>query len=54
AGVLLIQEAGGLVDNLIPDQDPIDSGSLVCGTPKILDAMKEVISKYDDRLEKLF
>ncbi len=33
---------------------PVDSGSLVCGTPKIFDAMKEVISKYDDRLEKLF
>lgn len=54
AGVLLIQEAGGLVGNLIPDQDPVDSGSIICGTPKIFDAMKEVISKYDDRLEKLF
>ena len=54
AGVLLIQEAGGLVENLIPGQDPVDSGSLLCGTPKIFDAMKEIVSKYDNRLEKLF
>ena len=28
AGVLLIQEAGGIVQNIIHDTDPVESGSL--------------------------
>jgi len=51
AGVLLIQEAGGIVQNIIPDTDPVDSGSLFCGNPKIFEAMKEVLSHYDKRLK---
>ena len=40
AGVLLIQEAGGIVQNIIPDTDPVESG-LFCGNPKIFEGMQE-------------
>ena len=51
AGVLLIQEAGGIVDNIIPDTDAIESGSLFCGNPKIFEGMKKIVSQYDRRLK---
>lgn len=51
AGVLLIQEAGGIVQNIIPDTDPVESGSLFCGNPKIFEGMKEIVSQYDERLK---
>ena len=51
AGVLLIQEAGGIVQNIIPSTDPVESGSLFCGNPKIFEAMKEIISPYEKRLK---
>ena len=54
AGVLLIQEAGGLVKSMIPGEDAVESGSLLCGNPHLFDPMCEVVSKYDDRLKKLF
>ena len=54
AGVLLIQEAGGLVKSMIPGEDAVESGSLVCANPYLFDPMCEIISKYDDRLKKLF
>ena len=51
AGVLLIQEAGGIVQNIIPDTDPVESGSLFCGNPKIFEGMQEIIHPYDKRLK---
>ena len=51
AGVLLIQEAGGIVQNIIPDTDPVESGSLFCGNPKIFEGMQEIIHSYDKRLK---
>ena len=51
AGALLIQEAGGIVQNIIPGTDPVESGSLVCGTPKVFDSMQEIIQRYDERLK---
>ena len=51
AGALLIQEAGGIVQNIIPGTDPVESGSLVCGTPKVFDSMQEIIKRYDERLK---
>ena len=54
AGVLLIQEAGGLVKSMIPGEDAVESGSLLCGNPHLFDPMSEIVSKYDDRLKKLF
>jgi myo-inositol-1(or 4)-monophosphatase len=53
AGVLLIQESGGLCENLIPNQDMIESGNLFAGNPKIFDQMKQIISKYGPKLTQL-
>ncbi len=53
AGVLLIQESGGLCENLIPDQDMIASGNLFAGNPKVFDQMKQIISKYGPQLTQL-
>ncbi len=54
AGILLIEEAGGLVKNIIPGKDLSESGNILCGNPKIFEEMDVIISKYDDRLKKLF
>ena len=35
-------------------QDAVESGSLLCGNPHLFDPMCEIVSKYDDRLKKLF
>jgi len=47
----LIQEAGGIVQNIIPNTNPVDSGSLFCGNPKIFEGMKEIIGPYEKRLK---
>jgi len=54
AGILLVEEAGGLVKNIIPGKNLSENGNILCGNPKIFDQMSDIISKYDDRLVKLF
>lgn len=39
AGVLLVQEAGGLVGDLAGGKDFLSSGDIVCGTPKVYTEM---------------
>ena len=53
AGILLIQESGGLFSNLIPNQDRIESGNIIAGNRRVFIQMKAVISKYDNKLIKL-
>lgn len=53
AGILLIQESGGLFSNLIPNQDMIESGNIIAGNRRVFIQMKAVISKYDNKLIKL-
>ena len=53
AGILLIQESGGLFSNLIPNQDMIESGNIITGNRRVFDQMKEIISKYDNKLLEL-
>jgi myo-inositol-1(or 4)-monophosphatase len=43
AGVLLIQEAGGLVGDLKGEQTFMESGDIVCSTPKIFPALLEAL-----------
>ena len=43
AGVLIVREAGGLVDAITPDGDPLETGDLVCGNAEIFDAFAKVI-----------
>ncbi len=43
AGALLVQEAGGLVGDFRGDSGYLDSGRIVCGSPKIFAQMLRVI-----------
>lgn len=43
AGAVLIQEAGGLVTDLAGGSDYLDSGNIVAGSPKVLNAMLQTI-----------
>jgi len=43
AGALLVQEAGGLVGDFRGDSGYLDSGRIVCGSPKIFTQMLHVI-----------
>jgi myo-inositol-1(or 4)-monophosphatase len=43
AGVLLIQEAGGLVGDLSGGHDYLETGNVVCGAPKVFKAMLQTL-----------
>lgn len=45
AGVLLIQEAGGLVGDLHGEEKFMENGNIVTGNPKIFKAMLQIIQK---------
>jgi myo-inositol-1(or 4)-monophosphatase len=44
AGALLIQEAGGLVGGLKGEQDFMQTGDVIAGTPKVFSAMLEALA----------
>ncbi|PCJ35477.1 MAG: inositol monophosphatase [Moraxellaceae bacterium] len=46
AGVLLVQEAGGLVGDLNGGMDHFKSGNIVCAPPKLFKAMLQTIRPY--------
>ena len=46
AGVLLIQEAGGLVSDLAGESDFMATGNVVAGTPKIFGQLLPIIQSY--------
>ena len=46
AGVLLIQEAGGLVSDLSGEANYLTTGNLVAGTPKIFGQLLPIIQSY--------
>ena len=46
AGVLLIQEAGGLVSDLSGEGNYLTTGNVVAGTPKILGQLLPIIQSY--------
>lgn len=43
AGVLLVREAGGLVQGLRPNSDPLASGSVICANEPIFDSFAKII-----------
>jgi len=47
AGALLIQEAGGIVNDLCGVDDYLKSGNIIAGNLKIHDAMAQVIRPYE-------
>lgn len=52
AGVLLIQEAGGLVSDLSGDSNFMTTGNVVAGTPKVFGQLLPIIQSYrTDRIQ---
>lgn len=43
AGILMVQEAGGLASDFNDEQDYLQSGNIVCGAPKIHRALLDII-----------
>lgn len=46
AGALLIREAGGMIGGLTPDGDFLDTGNVIAGTPKVYDALRELVTPH--------
>ncbi|WP_341938593.1 inositol monophosphatase family protein [Marinimicrobium sp. C2-29] len=46
AGVLLVQEAGGLVSDFRGGKSYMDSGHIVCGTPKVFKPILQIVEKH--------
>ena len=46
AGVLMIQEAGGLVSDLAGEGDYLETGNIVAGTPKVFGQLLPVIQSH--------
>jgi len=44
AGSLLIREAGGLASDLFTDGDPLDSGNILAGNPRVYSLMRTAFS----------
>ena len=47
AGILLVKEAGGFVESIRPDENPVESGSIVCGNPQLFDEFSGIIRQRD-------
>ncbi|GAA6152992.1 inositol monophosphatase family protein [Pseudoteredinibacter isoporae] len=45
AGVLLVKEAGGLVSDFKGGNGFMDSGNIVCGTPKVFKPLLQIVGK---------
>ncbi|MEY3375143.1 MAG: inositol monophosphatase, partial [Pseudomonadota bacterium] len=46
AGSLLVQEAGGIISNLNGKEGWLQSGNILAASPKIYDAMLEVLAPH--------
>ena len=46
AGILLVQEAGGLVSDFSGDNRVMTKGNIVCGTPKVFKPLLQVVGKH--------
>ena len=45
AGMLIVREAGGFVEGIQPDQDPLESGSILCANGQIFDPLARLLRK---------
>lgn len=46
AGALIVREAGGIVSGVDGSEDYMDSGHIMCGSPKIYTAMARLFANY--------
>jgi len=47
AGILLVEEAGGRVADLRGGKDPLESGNIICGSPRVFQAMRERLKQVE-------
>ncbi|MBM3115698.1 inositol monophosphatase family protein [Jeongeupia naejangsanensis] len=47
AGTLLVQEAGGLVTDFAGEEKFLESGDVLCGTPRVFGQMLQLIKQHD-------
>ncbi|BCL75380.1 inositol monophosphatase [Jeongeupia sp. HS-3] len=47
AGTLLVQEAGGLVTDFAGEEKYLESGDVLCGTPRVFGQMLQMIKQYN-------
>jgi myo-inositol-1(or 4)-monophosphatase len=52
AGILLVEEAGGRVADLRGAKDPLESGNIICGSPRVFQAMQERLKQVQGLEEK--
>ena len=45
AGIVIVREAGGIVEAIRPDSDPLDEGEILCANEPIFDSFAKVIRK---------
>lgn len=50
AGVLLIKEAGGMISDFKGGNDFMESGNVVCATPKVFKSLLQIVSKHMGRI----
>ncbi|HRM76303.1 MAG TPA: inositol monophosphatase family protein, partial [Paracoccus sp. (in: a-proteobacteria)] len=47
AGILLVKEAGGFVESIRPEENPVESGSLVAGNTQLFEEFSGIIRQRD-------
>ena len=47
AGILLVKEAGGFVESIRPEENPVESGSLVAGNPQLFEEFSGIVRQRD-------
>lgn len=47
AGILLVKEAGGFVEGIMPDESPVESGKIVAANTQLFSAFSEIIRSRD-------
>ncbi|SEA32913.1 inositol monophosphatase family protein [Microbulbifer marinus] len=50
AGALLVKEAGGLISDFRGGEDYLESGHLVCGTPKVFKPLLQIVGRHLGRV----
>ena len=53
AGILLVEEAGGRVADLRGAKDPLESGNIICGSPRVFQAMQERLKRVEGLEKKI-
>lgn len=49
AGTLLIQEAGGIITSLTGEDNVVEAGNVVAGTPRVHDALGQLLARHIPR-----